>query len=102
MKMNNLQVSELTGVNDIYDRAFKEMNEILGKYESNSLVGDLHNATDKALVVFRDFLEAAVCAQSGDYESADDYIAHAEKEVGLALYALKTAKAALAKELAAA
>ena len=99
---------------DVYDEAFAKMHAILGNGdEPGTLCGDLHNACDKALVVFRDLLDAAVCAQAGAYRSVKDAkdprfvlvggvefnVDHAEHELGLCIGALRRAKIALEAEL---
>ena len=99
---------------DVYDEAFAKMHAILGNGdEPGTLCGDLHNACDKALVVFRDLLDAAVCAQAGSYRSVKDAkdprfvlvggvefnVDHAEHELGLCIGALRRAKIALEAEL---
>lgn len=82
-------------VGDLYQTAFDGMHGIFGQglAEHGSLAGHLHDAADKALVVFRDLLGAAVSAKAGDDgNDVDLSIRHAEHELGLLVSALGRAK----------
>jgi hypothetical protein len=94
-------------VHSFYQDTFDKMHEIPGtRAEFGTLRGDLNDAADKALVVFRDLLEASVSAKAGVYRSVEDPdnpiegvdsgIEHAEHELGMLVSAIRRAKSALA------
>jgi len=89
-------------VGDLYDTAFHGMHAIASSVPADhgTLFGDLHNAADFSLVVFRDLLDGAVCAKSGaSIEGVKDLIEanieHAEHELRLLVSALRRAKSKL-------
>ena len=81
---------EPTALDDLYDSAFAKMTEILGVWEPGTTLGHLHDAADKALVVFRDLLDAAVLSQAG--ADTGERLDHANHEIALMLAALHRAR----------
>ena len=87
-------------VGDLYDTAFHGMHARASSVPADhgTLFGDLHNAADFSLVIFRDLLDAAVCAKSdasiaGVKDLIEANLEHAEHELGMLIgLALRRAK----------
>jgi len=84
---------------DVYNQALAKLNEILGDTKRGTVCGDLHNAAQKSLLVFRSLLNAALWAKSDEIGVAHSGVCHAKDELYFCEGALRRAKEAIETEL---
>lgn len=83
---------------DVYNQALAKLNELLGDTERGTLCGDLHNAAQKSLLVFRAILTAALWEKTDFIGGVDFGVSHANDELHFCEGALRRAREAIDAE----